>query len=215
MLISIIIPITPDKTVIASNFNEILAQRCNIEIVLVDGQITSQHQSMAHPHVKWLHRPMAKRSDLLNAGANTANGDVLLFLWPESLLPASACQAIENNLALLTQTIGGNFHVKFHHNTVFYRLVAWMFKKWRYMGHYYGNSGIFVQREVFRALGGFNSGVLEDYDFARRMERYGPTIYLPEIIIDTSQRFRRRPLQTLWRWMVMYPFFALKDRLRN
>jgi hypothetical protein len=61
---------------------------------------------------------------LLNAGAAAARGEVLLFLWPDSRLPPNALLAIERNLTLLPQTIGGNFHLKFNDDTPVTRLLS-------------------------------------------------------------------------------------------
>jgi hypothetical protein len=136
---------------------------------------------------------------LLNAGAAAARGEVLLFLWPDSRLPPNALAAIEQNLQLLPQTIGGNFHLKFDKDTLFTRWLAHWLKRQRYRGHYDGHSGIFIRREVFRALDGFRPyDILADYDLARRMEAYGPTVYLPEAITTPTRKFRgRHILQTI------------------
>jgi GT2 family glycosyltransferase len=126
---------------------------------------------------------------LLNAGAAAARGEALLFLWPDSYLPPNAVLAIEQNLQLLPQTIGGNFHLKFNDDTPVTRLLSRWLKKRRYQGHYDGHSGIFIRRQVFQALGGFRPyDILADYDLARRMEKYGPTVYLPEAIIGSTSK---------------------------
>ncbi len=154
--------------------------------------------------------PGTTRGKLLNAGVAAANGDVLLSLWPGSQLPPDAVSTIERNLKLLPQTIGGNFHVKFDDNSLFVRLLARLLKKWRYRGHYYGNSGIFVHREIYEAIGGFQSyKILEDYDFAQRMEKFGPTLYLPDTIIASAHKFKDKKLRTALIWLTAQFLFAL------
>ena len=130
------------------------------------------------------------RGALLNRGAAAATGEVLLFLWPDCRLPPGALAAITQNLTLLPATIGGNFHVQFDEVTWFTRFVAYFLKQLRYRGHYYGNSAIFVRRSVFDEIGGFEAvEILEDYVFTRRLERYGPTLYLPDTVIAASHKF--------------------------
>ena len=52
------------------------------------------------------------------------------------------------------------------------RFCGWI----RLLGFYYGDSGIFVRRSVYEALGGFRPiSVMEDWDFVRLPERFGRT----------------------------------------
>jgi hypothetical protein len=157
------------------------------------------------------------RAALLNDGAAAAGGEIFLFLWPDCLLPENAVTAIARNLSLLPQTIGGNFHVRFDDASRFSAALTVFLKKWRYRGHYYGNSGIFVRKDVYLALGGFRPyHILEDYDFARRMESYGPTLYLPDIISASARKFRRRKLRATALWITVQALFSLglnSDRL--
>jgi hypothetical protein len=153
---------------------------------------------------------MMIRGALLDAGAAVARGDIMLFLWPDSQLPPDALQAIEHNLRLLPQTIGGNFHVKFNDDSHFTRLLTRILKRWRYKGHYYGHSGVFVRKNVYEALGGFQPyHILEDYDFTQRMEKYGPTLYLPETIIASAHKFRNQKFKATLIWLTIQSLFAL------
>lgn len=149
------------------------------------------------------------RAVLLNAGAAAAGGDVLLFLWPDTQLPPDAPTAIERNFQLLPQTIGGNFHLKFDDASPFAKLLTRFLKHWRYQGRYYGNSGIFVRRDVFEALGGFQPyPILEDYDFARRMEKDGPTLYLPETVVTSARKFKNHKLKASIVWLLAHILFS-------
>jgi GT2 family glycosyltransferase len=144
-----------------------------------------------------------------------ARGDILLFLWPDAQLPANALHRIEQNFKLLPQSVGGNFHMKFDDTSLFTRLFTRFLKRWRYRGRYYGNSGIFVRREAFEAIGGFKSyPILEDYDFARRMEKCGPTLYLPDKILASTRRFKRQKLKAavLWSLTQMLFIFGIRPK---
>jgi len=168
---------------------------------------------------KVITRPETKRSALLNAGAEAATGQVLLFLWPGTRLPPNALAAIERNLALLPPTVGGNFHVKFDDDSLFARVLKRFLKRWRYRGRYYGHSAIFARRAAFEALGGFKPHkILEDYDFARRMEQYGPTLYLPETVVASARKFTRQKIKATAIWSIIQILFMLglsPDRLAH
>jgi GT2 family glycosyltransferase len=116
---------------------------------------------------------------------------------------------VRRNLDLLSQTIGGDFHVGFDDNSIFSRRLTNFLKRWRYQGHYYGNSGIFVRRDAFEAIGGFGPDkILEDYQFARRMEKYGPTLYLPDTITASARKFRQRKIRATLAWVTAQALHA-------
>ena len=177
---------------------------------MVNGHSADQSLDSLPDRAKIVTSTKKTRGALLNDGVAAANGDVLLFLWPDSRLPANALLAIERNFDLLPQTIGGNFYLKFDDNTLFTRLFARFLKQWRYRGRYYGNSGIFIRRSAFDALGGFRPyNILEDYDFARRMEKYGPTLNLSDAIIASTRKFQQRKLKAILIWSIIQMLFAV------
>jgi glycosyltransferase involved in cell wall biosynthesis len=210
VLISIIIPTDNDTDIIAGALAQLSEQSGEFEIIIVDGGETDNALSLVEGRARVVSAPGLPRGSRLNVGAAAARGDILLFLWPDSYLPANALAAIERNLELLPQTIGGNFHLKFDKDTLFTRWLARWLKQQRYQGHYEGNSGIFIRREAFQTLGGFRPyDILADYDLARRMEDYGPTLYLPETVIVSSRKFQGRPLKLAFTWLLIHSLFTL------
>jgi glycosyltransferase involved in cell wall biosynthesis len=186
MLISIIIPTLNNADFITTTLAHLAEQPGAFEVIVVDGGSTDDALGLVKGQVRIVPLLNTRGGALLNAGAAAARGEVLLFLWPDSRLPPNALSAIERNLQVLPQTIGGNFHLSFDKDTPFARWLAHRLKQQRYMGHYDGHSGIFIRREVFQALGGFRPyDILADYDLVRRMEKFGPTVYLPETIIGS------------------------------
>jgi len=208
ILTSIIIPIL-NKSDYSANALECLTEQAgNFESIVVCGSQTDSFLTLLPRQATVISGEGATRGALLNAGAAAARGDVLLFLWPTSRLPANAIQAIERNLTLLPQTIGGNFHVKFNSASLFSRALTYFLRKWRYQGHYYGNSGIFIRVDIFRTISGFKSfSPLEDYDFVRRMEKYGPTLYLPDTISVPVDNFRHSRLKAALVWVAAHLLF--------
>jgi glycosyltransferase involved in cell wall biosynthesis len=209
MLISVIIPTLNNADFIATTLAQLAEQPGDFETIVVDGGSTDNTLGLVKGQVKIVPLLDTRGGSLLNAGAAAARGEVLLFLWPDSRLPPNALLAIERNLLILPQTIGGNFHLKFNDDTPVTRLLSRWLKKRRYRGYYDGHSGIFIRREVFQALDGFRPyEILADYDLARRMERYGPTVYLPEAI-TTSASKSRGPLKAALLWLIIPGLFRL------
>ena len=68
---------------------------------------------------------------------------------------------------------------------------------------YYGDSGIFVRREVYEKIGGVKPmALMEDYEFVRRLERAGRTCRIDDPpLLTSARRFTNRPwLVALWGW---------------
>ncbi|MEE8225733.1 MAG: hypothetical protein V3R30_02845, partial [Kiloniellales bacterium] len=77
---------------------------------------------------------------------------------------------------------------------------------------YYGDSGVFVRRDVYDALGGVRPiALMEDFDFTRRLERFGETCCIDEPpLITSSRRFEgRHPIQIVWGWLKIHALFYL------
>lgn len=138
---------------------------------------------------------------LLNLGAEKANAELLLFLVPGVRLPEDGLTELKRNLDLLPQMRAGNFHFKFGSEGFLTNFVQSQLRGWRYSGKYFLQSGIFVYRPVFDALEGFPTYVPHPgYQFAQKLEDYGPTTCLPEefkIVAPTPN------WQTLLSWLVL------------
>jgi hypothetical protein len=126
----------------------------------------------------------------LNAGAEDASSEWLLFVHADSVLPAGWLSAFQE---LETVVAGGWFRFALEdvawQARVIERLVAWRVK---YLRLPYGDQGLFVRRSLFRSLGRFPEWpLLEDVAFARRLVRGGSVMELPLVIRTSSRRWRR------------------------
>jgi rSAM/selenodomain-associated transferase 2 len=129
------------------------------------------------------------RSALMNAGAATAQGNVLFFLHADSFPPLNALLEIQR--ALRDQTIiGGAFEHRFEETVWSLRLISWINRR-RYFctRNYYGDQGIFVRANVFRSLGGYRDLFMEDLDFSQRLKKLGRTKIIPLPLITSGRRF--------------------------
>src|SRR5690349_21314426 len=112
----------------------------------------------------------------LRAGAAGAGGEILLFLHADSVFPVGGLSAIAAVLDRDPTIPGGNFRVVFDLDTPFARRLAAVYAWIRRFALYYGDSGIFVRRQVYDAIRGIKPmPIMEDYEFVRRLERAGPT----------------------------------------
>ncbi|MGH9640720.1 MAG: TIGR04283 family arsenosugar biosynthesis glycosyltransferase, partial [Bryobacteraceae bacterium] len=67
------------------------------------------------------------------------------------------------------------------------------------LGLCYGDSGIFIRREVYQRIGGFRPlALFEDLDLLRRMRRAGRFVHLRSRIVTSSRRFEQRNFALVW-----------------
>jgi rSAM/selenodomain-associated transferase 2 len=208
-MVSVIIPTYAEESRIEALLQRLRAQAPEGDLIVADGSSPDNTAALAAPFARVVPSP-ANRGAQLNRGARSARGDVLLFLHADVELPGGGLAAIERALADST-VVGGNFTLEFTGgdlpSRVFTRIDRWR----RRFGIFYGDSGIFVRREVFDRLGGFREWpVLEDYEFARRLVRAGKTICLPQVIRVSSRRWNGRLLRTLAAWFLIQSLYFLR-----
>ncbi|RMF00721.1 MAG: hypothetical protein D6768_12155, partial [Chloroflexi bacterium] len=196
-----ILPVIRPDANIEPTVNSLRDQPVDFELLLVGPDSVAPAAPNIDAPLKRVPAANACRGSVLNTGAAAASGQILLFLWPENRLPVEGLLTIERNFALLPQTIGGNFHVKFDGGGFVAERAAHFIKKQRYAGVYFGSSGIFVRKDVFHALDGFRPvNFLEDYEFSRRLEAHGPTLYLPDKIIVAADSYYQNRMGTILKW---------------
>ena len=214
-LVSIIIPALNEEKIIASTLRSLEELKGEFEVIVVDGGSDDRTREVAEVSLKAFSRSRLVtsrrgRGTQLNAGAQAASGEVLLFLHADTRLPENAITLIEDAIKN-SKTVGGNFHLIFDGADMASKLFTRIYNARRWFGIYYGDSAIWVRRDVFERVGRFiNSPLMEDYDFCRKLERAGRTVCLKGSAITSSRRWTggRTPL-VLMIWIVIQWMFLL------
>ena len=206
MRISVIIPVYNEESTIGTLL-EVLKDYGADELLVADGGSDDRTVEIASRHAGIVHTKTG-RAVQMNAAAQCASGDVLLFLHADARLGAAALGVVREVMAD-SKIVGGNFDIQYDGKdwttAAFTRINRWR----RQCGIFYGDSGIFCRRSVFDSLGGFMCWpILEDYEFARRLRRAGKLAYLNEPIRVSDRRWRSGGLlPTMASWFVIQSLY--------
>ena len=208
MQLSVVIP-TLDE---ADNIDALLERLSRTpgvsEVVVSDGGSTDGTRGIVRASGARLVESELGRGAQLRAGARESKGDVLLFLHADVVPPKDLAAQIEG--ALNQGYVGGNFRLFYPGGGALGRWLETLAPFYRRLGRYYGDSGIFVRRQVYDEMGGFPEiPVMEDVIFVRRLETSGKTAYLPGPVVSSPRRWEGRSTRTLLLWAFMQAAFAL------
>lgn len=191
-MISVIIPTLNEEKALPETLRRLLSQGCAMQVVVADGGSHDQTRQVAAntPHVEWISAPPGRASQM-NAGANLARGDWLLFLHADTWLPRGALQCITS---LGAEVSAGCFRQRFSGSHWFLRLVSrlhnWRCQRTRII---YGDQAMFMRRELFERLGGFpEKAVLEDVAISERLLSCTRPVLLPQTVTTSSRKFEQR-----------------------
>ncbi|HWI58254.1 MAG TPA: TIGR04283 family arsenosugar biosynthesis glycosyltransferase [Bacillota bacterium] len=202
--VSIVIPTLNEAECIGTCLEAIARVRGVSEVIVVDGGSGDMTLDIARTYPVRLLRAQRGRGSQLHAGANLARGEVLWFLHADVVPPADAIERIL--AALADQTVlGGNCQPVFDGQSPGAHFLTRLYPHLRRLGLRYGDSGIFVRREVYQAVGGFESlPIFEDLDLIRRLRRQGRFVQLPVKVVASSRRFEGRSfLLTFAHWSLL------------
>ena len=197
-LISIITPVLNEEDMITPFLAHLALLQGPFELLIVDGGSSdatrARIQQYASPFPAPLHllSAPAGRSGQMNTGAAAAQGEILLFLHVDCLIPADSLQVI-TQVCTEQGVCGGAFIHSFGEPGLFHAFIGILVNTCtKYTRTFFGDSGIFVQRDIFFQAGGFELiPFCEDLEFCRSALRYGRMKQINRVIRSSPRRFRR------------------------
>jgi rSAM/selenodomain-associated transferase 2 len=210
-MISVIIPTFNEAPRLPSLLERLAREPTRHEIVVVDGGSHDGTDTFAEAAGVRVVRTPPGRGRQLTAGVRAACGEILFFLHADSRFPEGGLGEIERAM-MPAGVVGGNFRLLFDGNDGFSRWLNGFYAAIRRRGFYYGDSGVFVRRSVYDAVGGIRPiALMEDYDFVRRLELAGPTVCIATPpLVTSARRFKgRRPLAIVAGWLALHALFHL------
>lgn len=203
MKLSVIVPMLNEERAIVATLGAIRAGAPGAEVIVVDGGSGDRSVELARPLCAELLVVQPGRARQLNAGAEAASGDALVFVHADTRMPPGYGARIEEALAT-ADVVGGGFGLRLDAPGFAYLLLGVLIStRSRLSRAVTGDQAIFVRRSVFEALGGFPAiEVCEDLEFARRLKRAGRIACIRDKVTTSARRWQRaglaRTVFTMW-----------------
>jgi rSAM/selenodomain-associated transferase 2 len=197
-MVSIIVPALNEATHIGNTLRALRSLEGHKEILVVDGGSEDQTVHLAAAAGARVLQSDRGRGTQQHAGALEARGEILWFVHADTLPPPNAISDIVN--ALKDSSVsGGNFGLTFDGPSRAARQLTAIYPTLRSLNLCYGDSGIFIRRTTYEAIGGFRSFALfEDLDLLKRLRKAGRFVHLDTRILTSSRRFEQRNFAAMW-----------------
>ncbi len=215
MNISIVVPVLNEAAGIRSCLENLFELEGDFEIIVADGGSLDgtvkiiKELSLKNPgRLSLLENIRPGRSVQMNAGAEAAKGDILLFLHADCRLHSAALKKVDESLKDIT-VIGGGFYKRYSTEN----LMLWIYRagmnlvRTKWLRNLVGTNAIFIRKDIFFQLGSFPDVVLlEDVILADRMKTKGKLVFLRPHVIASSRRYRESGvLKQIWiAFKIMY-----------
>ena len=199
MFLSIIIPTYNEAEMIEKTINHL--QECvlgnNYEIIICDGGSTDATcQTVKNLNIQLLNAPILGRAGQMNHGVTFAKGNILYFVHADSLPPKTFFDDIK--IAVNNNFDCGSFMTKFDSNSFLLKINAF-FTRFNYLFFRGGDQSIFITRDLWQKVGGYNESMLimEDYDFLKRIWQNGKFKLIKKATLISARKYKQNSWLTV------------------
>ncbi|MGA2331051.1 MAG: TIGR04283 family arsenosugar biosynthesis glycosyltransferase [Syntrophales bacterium] len=218
---SFIIPVWNEEQIISRTIEHVISLHASgsAEIIVVDGDPAGRTiKAVRHMGVKTAISEKG-RGRQMNLGAALAEGEILIFLHADTLLPPEALELIEAAVAD-GSCIAGAFDLAVDSERPVFRLIekAASFRS-RVTRIPYGDQTIFIRKRDLRDLGGFRDiPIMEDVEFMQRIKkRKGKICIIGRAVRTSPRRWEKEGVvyTTLRNWLILslYLFGVRPEKL--
>jgi rSAM/selenodomain-associated transferase 2 len=216
--LSIVIPTLDEAAAIEATLAATQpARAAGAQVVVVDGGSRDGTAALAARLADRVIEAPKGRAAQMNTGARMAEGDTLLFLHADTLLPHDAHEAVGACIAQGRQW--GRFDVAIAGADPLLSVVALMMNtRSRWTSIATGDQAMFATRAAFEAVGGFPEiPLMEDVAISRSLARRSRPACIASRVVTSGRRWERagtlRTILLMWRLRLAYSLGADPHRL--
>lgn len=217
-MISIIIPVYNEEKIIRKVLGG-MQYGDSIEVIVVDGGSHDRTVEFAGQYPVKVVQSIQNRAVQMNKGAEVSCGDVLLFLHADCILEEGSLKAIQNSLR--GGYHGGCLSQKIVSSNIIFRCIETsgnLRAKWFKV--FYGDQAIFMRKDIFLKLGGFDRvHLFEDVLFSKKIRKEVKTKVLNKHVFVSPRRWEENGIikTTFINWLLTFGFLlnVPYDRLKK
>lgn len=168
-----------------------LSESKEIEVIISDGGSTDQTVELSKTSGAIVVRsPKKGRAAQMNFGASVASGDILYFLHADSYPPTTFTKDIEESLSRGYSS--GCYRLVFDDPHPLLQFYSW-FTKFDLDYFRFGDQSLFIKKELFTSLSGFNEKllVMEDQMFVKKIKEKADFEILNGEVTTSARKYRQ------------------------
>lgn len=185
----------------------------NEELIIVDGGSSDETMSIAREFTDKVYRTRTGRANTMNYGAEKANGDIILFLHADCVLPDKAYNVIRETLDN-EKISAGAFYLSINSPGLRFRIIESAANiRSRTASLLYGDQGIFMRRSMFKHIGGYAEiPLMEDIEISGRLRKTGKLVLAKPPVKASPRRWLKEGIlhTTLRDWAIAFSYTFLK-----
>ncbi|MDD3285709.1 MAG: glycosyltransferase [Patescibacteria group bacterium] len=157
-----------------------------------------------------------------NRGASIAQGDTILFLDADTVVPDNFLPAVYEEFKRRRLSAAG-FYLIFNSSRYIYRWFEFFYRSACFTGQFFFPAsvgvGIMVDKKIHDSQNGFDEGIFigEDYDYIKRLSKQGRYRMLNSSYLYFSVRRLEKEgvASVLWKWFKGGLYFLIRGPIRK
>ncbi|HAY46804.1 MAG TPA: glycosyl transferase [Gammaproteobacteria bacterium] len=208
-VISVVIPVLREAENISTLRQSTQTFRTlGAEVIIVDGGSDDGTLDLVRSLADQLVHAPTGRAKQMNAGAEVASGQILLFLHADTFLSE---EVFRESFDEIWGSQWGRFDIRIDSSKYLYRVIEFLINlRSRLSGIATGDQAIFVKKTLFTDMGGFaDIPLMEDVEICRRLKAKVRPVCLNQKVVTSARYWERNgPFRTIFRmWGIRFAYW--------